>query len=320
MDWIYAVFSAGLGALLVILLGSFFAFCYIFLRGGRDEDFFCRNHERRGKDLPQVRQMRESRVWYHAQNREIWHIRSFDGTRLVADFLPAQGYSRGTVIFCHGWRSTGPTDFSCAFRDYYTRGFDLLVIDQRGHHRSGGTWLGFGVLEAKDVLHWVQEVNRRQGEAHPIILHGMSMGAATVQYALDLPLPDNVKGAVADCGFSSPWEQLAYVLENKAFPVRPTLALLNMWARLLAGYGLKDCHTADIMQRNRRPVLWLHGQRDKMVPCTMSEQAHAAAICEKWLVTVPDAGHELASLVAPDACREALDAFLQCCLQDCLTQ
>ncbi len=316
MDLILILCGTILGVLFLILLISFCAFCYIFIRGGRDEDFFCRNHERRGKDMALIEKMRAERAWYHTQKAEVWHICSFDGTRLAADFVPAPKGSRATVILCHGWRSTGPTDFSCTFREYLERGFDLLVIDQRGHGRSGGAWLGFGVLEAKDLLCWVREVNHRRGEDKPILLHGMSMGAATVQYALDQPLPDNVKGVVADCGFSSPWAQLAAVLAGKKLPERPILPLLDLWARLLAGYSLRDCCTADIMARNRRPVLWLHGERDKLVPCAMSVEAHAAAVCPKWLVTVPGAGHELASLVDPAACREAMDTFLQHCLVD----
>lgn len=314
MEWVFVLCKGLLAAALLLLLISFGAFCYIFARGGRNEDFFCRNHARKGKNLHLIQRMRQERAWYHTLPHDTWRIRSFDGTWLAADFVAAPGDSRGTVILCHGWRSTGPTDFSCAFRNYLERGFDLLVLDQRGHHRSGGAWLGFGVLESKDLQCWVQEVNCHRGENKPILLHGMSMGAATVQFALDLPLPDNVKGAVADCGFSSPWEELTHVLRGMHIPVWPMLPLLDLWARLLAGYSLRDCCTTDIMTRNRRPVLWLHGERDRLVPCRMSLRAYDAAVCQKWLVTVPNAGHELASLVDPAACDAAMDAFLQHCL------
>lgn len=305
-----------LGFVLLVLAGSFVIFCIVFARGGRREDFLWRKLERRGRDADAVRQMREGLDWYRAQTTRRWTIAGFDGTPLAADFLPGPENSRATVILCHGWRSSGATDFAWVFREYLDRGFDLLVLHQRGHGASGGRWLGFGVLEARDLLCWIREVCRRQGESRPILLHGMSMGAATVQFALDLPLPEQVKGAVADCGFSSPREECAAVIRRYRLPVRPLLDLLDLWARLLAGYSLSDCHAGDIMQRNRRPVVWLHGQRDGLVPCRMSRETYAAAICEKWLVTVPDAGHQLAWLRDPAGCRAALDALLASCLED----
>lgn len=303
----------------LVLLGltmSFLIFCTVFYRGARDEDYVCRRMERKGRNGELVRRMRAGMTWYHGCAQETWQIHSFDGTPLTASFLAAKGQAKATVILCHGWRSTAPTDFSCLFQEYWERDLDLLVIDQRGHGRSGGRWLGFGVLESRDLLCWVQEVNRRRGTERPILLHGMSMGAATVQFALDLELPDNVKGAVADCGFSSPWEECAFVIRRRGLPQWPLLPLLDLWARLLAGYSLRERSTTDIMTRNRRPVLWLHGERDGLVPCHMSIRAHNVAVCQKWLVTVPEAGHGFAWLLNESGCRTALEAFLQHCLSD----
>ncbi|MBR6555041.1 MAG: alpha/beta fold hydrolase [Clostridia bacterium] len=305
-----------LGLVLLALAASFLLFCIVFARGGRREDFLWRRLERRGRDADAVQQMREGLDWYRSQTTRRWHIRSFDNTALAAEFLPTPQTRRGTVILCHGWRSSGPTDFAWVFREYLDRGFDLLVLHQRGHGASGGRWLGFGVLERRDLQCWVAEVCRRQGTQTPILLHGMSMGGATVQFALDLPLPDNVVGAVVDCGFSSPWEECAAVIRRYHLPVRPVLAMLDLWVRLLAGYRLQDCHAGDVMTRNRRPVLWLHGRRDGLVPCRMSQETYGAAVCPKWLVTVPGAGHELAWLRDPESCRAAWEAFLACCLPE----
>ena len=37
------------------------------------------------------------------------------------------------------------------------------------------------------------------------------MGAATVLMASSLDLPENTRGIVADCGFTTPWEIMAHV-------------------------------------------------------------------------------------------------------------
>ena len=315
MHWIPIICMVLVGLVAAVLLGSFGLFCYIFARGGRQAEFFCQQLARNPKNARLCQRMQQDLDWYQAQEPELWHIQSTDRTPLTAAFFSSPMAHRGTILLCHGWRSSGAADFCWIMREYLARGFDLLVLDQRGHGRSGGAWLGFGVLEAKDLQCWTEEVCRRQGANRPILLHGMSMGASTVQFALDLPLPDAVKGAVADCGFSSPQEELAFVLQNIHLPAW-VLPLLNLWARLFAGYGLSDRSTIDVMRRNLRPVVWLHGQRDRRVPCHMSQAAYDAAICRKWLVTVPGAGHELSTLLDPDRCWDAIDAFIAYCLQD----
>lgn len=312
MHWIFIPTAL----LLALFLGSFGLFCYVFARGARSRDFFCSRLERNPKNARLCQRMRQDLAWYQTQKPLAWQIESLDKTPLAASFLPTPMARRGTVILCHGWRSSGATDFCWILQDYLARGFDLLILDQRGHGRSGGRWLGFGVLESADLQCWAEEVCRRQGADLPILLHGMSMGAASVQFALDLPLPDAVAGAVADCGFSSPHAELAHVLRDLHLPTWPLLPLLDLYARLFAGYGLRDRNSTDIMQRNRRPVVWLHGQRDKLVPCHMSHAAYDAASCRKWLVTVPGAGHELATLVDPDRCWDAIDQLIRHCLQE----
>lgn len=295
---------------------ALFAFLRVFGRDDRQEDTLFRNPDNRSADAPWAQRLRAGRTWYHAMEKETWQIQGFDGTSLTASFLAASTGRRATVILCHGWRSTGVNDFACIMEEYHRKGFDLLLVDQRGHRRSGGQWMGFGVLEARDLLCWVREVNRRRGADVPILLHGMSMGGATVQFALDQPLPDNVAGAICDCGFSSPWEVCAAVLKRKGLPQWPLLHLLDIWVRLFAGYHLNACSASEIMKRNRRPVLWLHGEADTMVPCAMSVRTYASARCPKWLVTVPDAEHLLAWPMGEAACRPAMEAFLQHCLTE----
>ncbi|MBR5390112.1 MAG: alpha/beta fold hydrolase [Clostridia bacterium] len=256
--------------------------------------------------LPAIRQARE---WFPAQKHEDVFINSFDGLRLHAT-LVRQAQPRGTVILCHGYHSSGAADFSCAMRPLFARGFQLLVIDQRAHLKSGGKWLTMGVKERRDVQSWADWVARQFGPEHPIVLEGMSMGAATVLMTADLPLPASVRCIVADCGYTSPRAIFTAVIGSR-FPF-PQLLLwgASPMCRLVAGFSIDGADARISLARTKLPVLLIHGEADTFVPCAMSRENYAAAVGEKTLITVPGAAHGMSYLVDEPKVTAALDVFL----------
>ena len=123
-------------------------------------------------DLP-----RAGVAWYRTREKETVTANSFDGLSLAADLLPAEGPSRGRVLMFHGYHG-GLEDFSAALRHYHELGFDLLIPDERAHHRSEGKFIGYGVLESRDCKTWAEEADRLWGEA-PTFLVGVSMDTAS---------------------------------------------------------------------------------------------------------------------------------------------
>ena len=136
------------------------------------------------------------------------------------------------------------------------------------------------------------ELHNREFGPWPVFLGGISMGATTVLLSAGEALPENVRGIVADCGFSSPWEIMAAVGRARVhLPPFPVLYLVKFWCRLLGGFDVKENSTTRAMQRNRLPVFLVHGEADHFVPCAMTQAAYDAAVCEKELLLVPGAGH-----------------------------
>ena len=130
-------------------------------------------------------------------------IQASDGATLFARYHHVADGGPIEIQF-HGYRGTGIRDFCSDPTLAWKLGRNTLVVDQRGIGQSDGTTVTFGLKERYDVLDWIEYARKRFGEDAHIYLSGVSMGATTVLMASGLNLPDNVKGIVADCPFSSP--------------------------------------------------------------------------------------------------------------------
>ena len=260
---------------------------------------------------PYKEQMDAGREWFLSQQPEKVEIVSYDGLKLRGLYAH-NPESKGTILLMHGYRMDGYTDFTCIYKHYYDLGYSLLNIFQRAHAESEGDYITFGIKERFDCRDWCLYISDRFGSEHKIILDGLSMGAATVLMASGLDLPENVRGIIADCGFTSPWDQIAHLMKTKYhLPVHPLLDLADLWARIMGGFSLKEYSTIEAMKTNTIPTLFLHGEADEFVPTVFSVRAYEACCAPKKILTVPGAGHGVSYLVDPDACDKALDEFIE---------
>lgn len=249
--------------------------------------------------------------WFKEHPPVDWYVIGHDGKRLHGSFFPCE-QPRGTIIQFHGYRSRFEVDFSVSVPFYQSLGFNLLLIDQRGNNASGGRFITFGIKERLDVLSWVTYAGLKLGEDHPIYLSGLSMGATTVCMASDLEFPANVRGILADCGFTSPAAILEHVIRTKYhLPGKPVVAFLNIFTRIFAGFGLYEWSTTEALKNARYPVILFHGMEDHFVPHTMSQQSYAACTGECSLHEFPGAGHGLSYLVDTPRYQRLLKEFLE---------
>lgn len=237
-------------------------------------------------------------------------IESYDGLKLRGVWVPAEN-PKGTILLAHGYRSSKLVDFSLAFGMYHAIGMNILLPDQRTHGKSEGKYITFGVKESRDMQSWIAYHNQTFGEL-PLILSGLSMGASTMLYLADADLPDNVKGIIADCGFTSPREIIKCVFHRVIhLPAAPSLFVADLFARLFAGFSLSEKDTRKTLQNSKLPVLLVHGVDDGFVPCEMTRQAYAACKEPKELFLVEGADHGVSFLVAKEKYVELVAAFLQ---------
>lgn len=313
MWWILVV----LGVLL-LLLASLFLFWFALARRplveipeGKEQEFL----KRHPKDQWRVKwwaAVREAESWTLQQHTEEWKIRSFDGLRLFALLISPVKCTNQVVLCVHGYHSCGHGDFGQIERFYLEQGYRVLLVDDRAHGKSEGKYLGFGWLDRLDCKSWCEELVRRLGPDCSILLHGVSMGAATVLAAAGEQLPPQVKGVVGDCGYTSAWEQFGHIL-NKDFhlPAFPLLYTSSLVCRLLAGYWFQEDSPVKQLEHSSLPLLLIHGEADDYVPTEMSHRLLAASKDPgKKLVLIPEAAHAESYHTAPERYQQAvLDFF-----------
>ena len=312
MVWLWIALAAVLAAALLLLGAAVFFFKFS-IRRYRKERADEQYEEADSIWNPFAPRMKEAQAYIRAHTREKVKLTSFDGLELAALYLPVER-PRGTVIAFHGYRSLATIDFALEVEFLHRLGYDVLLPYQRSHGESQGKYITYGVKERFDCRDWARYAAQRFGEDKPLFLMGISMGAATVLMASGLELPGNTRGIVADCGFTTPWDIMAHVARRDyRLPPFPLLYLLDGLARLRAGFRLKGADTRKALERNRIPVLFLHGEEDGFVPLSMTEENFAACRAEKRLYTVPGAGHAQSFGVDPEGCKRVLREFLERC-------
>lgn len=248
------------------------------------------------------------RDWVEQQTFEMLELISFDGLTLRARRLNAN--SQRSVLLIHGYRSNSNRLLEWAKQYYEVLGFNVVLIDLRGHGASDGKAVGMGFLDSLDVRQWAL-LEAKRIEKGQLFLHGLSMGAATVLNLANQRLPACVQGIIADSAFTEAKQELLYKLKHRfhlpAFPIYHIAALIY---RLNVGYGLKFSCPIERVKHSHYPLLFIHGEADDYVPLTMAKELFEQAVGEKELWIVPRAVHTFAYREDPIAYFAVIERFL----------
>jgi fermentation-respiration switch protein FrsA (DUF1100 family) len=256
--------------------------------------------------------------WLDTQSCEDVFIYSHDGLRLHA-YYAASGTGTDTVILAHGYGGDGRQlgDFARMFHDSF--GMNALLPDARGYGLSGGDYTGFGWHERLDTLRWADWVKERAGcagGAAPaagvrIVLFGLSMGGATVLAAGGEDPGGEVKAIVADCGYSSLMDELAWQ-QKLRYGYRGSFILkaLSRLTKKRAGYSFEEVSPLEQVKKSKTPTLFIHGEADDFVPFEMALRLYEACASEKELYAVPGAAHAAAYDADPAGYEKRIRNFL----------
>ena len=221
---------------------------------------------------------------------EIWTITSADGFTLHATYYEPARDSHEWAILVHGYGrdQTFANDYA---EEYLKRDWNVLTPDLRGCGTSEGIYLTMGTLESRDVVLWAEKIVERDPQAK-IILHGVSMGAATVMMTAALQ-PKNLVAVVEDCGYTSAYEMFTAQLDKIfGLPEFPIMPIVDVVSRIKVGVAISDAAPIESAKKISVPILFIHGDEDKLVPYEMMNKLFVATSSTvKENFTVEDAGH-----------------------------
>lgn len=239
---------------------------------------------------------------------EEFNIISFDGLNLHARYYEYAPNAPVEIMF-HGYRGSAERDLCGGVQRCFTLGRNVLLVDQRTSCGSEGNVISFGINESKDCLSWVDFAIQHFGPDVKLILTGISMGASTVIMAAGNPLPENVVGVLADCGFSSAKDIIKKVIRQMHLPANLLYPFVKLGAKIYGHFDLEENSPEEAIKNCKLPIMLLHGEADDFVPCEMSKRIYDACTSPKLLITVPDAGHGLVYLVDTERYLKAVSEF-----------
>lgn len=271
-----------------------------------------RVHTARDRDYGRARHDAAKKL--EALPHEVVTLVSHDGEQLCGHWFPCKNAKRA-VLAMHGWRSSWSMDFGLIAEFWFRTGCSVLFAEQRGQNNSGGDYMGFGLAERFDCLDWANWIDAREKGKLPIYLSGVSMGASTVLMAAGLRLPENVRGVIADCGFTSPEAIWEHVAQEKLHLGRSRLrsALVDRQFRRRLKMSAHADSTTQALRRCKIPVLLIHGTEDRFVPIEMTYENYLACASPKRLLIVPGAAHAQSCFVEPERYEVAVAALFADC-------
>ncbi|MBQ2735470.1 MAG: alpha/beta hydrolase [Clostridia bacterium] len=242
-------------------------------------------------------------------------VTSYDGLRLCGAYYEHKKGAPIEILF-HGYRGTGERDLNGGVFRCFALGRNALIVDHRAAGKSAGHVITFGIKESRDALTWVDFVLKYIDKDAKIILTGISMGASTVMMAASMPLPHNVVGILADCGYTSTKAIIQKVSADMKLPAKLVYPFIKLGARLFGGFDSDAASPIESMKHCHLPVIFFHGDADDFVPASMSEENFAVCTAEhKRLVLIRGAGHGLAFPVDQDVYLNELRSFFEPILQ-----
>ncbi|MBQ6066138.1 MAG: alpha/beta hydrolase [Clostridia bacterium] len=247
--------------------------------------------------------------WFAANCKGDTVLVTKDGDRIHANIIMTSGHSHKWAVLVHGF-SSRPRTMAKQGYHYAQMGFNTLFPFMRGHRNDTHKHTTFGYYERYDVIEWINYIISCDPEAE-ILMHGCSMGAATTMLVTGEKLPANVKCAVADCGFTSAWEEFREQIGNILhLPAFPFLNAANLFANLFLKWDFKECSPLAAVGRSHTPTLFIHGENDTFVPYRMMDVLYDNCAAEKDKLSVPGAAHDESCEKAPELYWEKTDAFV----------
>lgn len=247
----------------------------------------------------------DSYHWFQEIPKEDVHVKSYDNLKLHGIYIPSfDKKSDKLAIVIHGYQSKA-TDMIIIGQMYAKMGFQVVLTDLRGHGESEGDFTTFGFYEKYDLKKWINFAVRTYGADMKILLHGVSMGAATCMMATGLDIPDNVKFMLLDSGFTHVKKTFTNTRRSKGLKI--FYPGLNVVTYSQHKFIFGQVRPIKYMRRNTIPFLIVQGDQDTAVPVSMAKRLYNVSPAnQKNLLLIKGSKHALGFYDDWDTCEQAV--------------
>lgn len=314
--WGYIIIALGILAAVFIPLIFVFKYTYKITWKVVDDQLVRTSPEKWARDCScatneeHVRMFEEGIAWgekyrLNAHNEEITN----DGLKLCGEYFDF-GFDKCVVILQGRAESLL---YSYYFAETYRKiGFNVLVIDTRGHGESEGDFNGCGITESRDVTAWVKHIENKYGISC-FVLHGICIGSASVFLAqVQKDFPESVKALVAEGTFTSFYASFKEHLKELKKPVYPVVWQMRYICKKRFGIDVKKQSPIKVASKFTLPLLLMSGKCDKYsLPKNCKKLFDKCASAQKQFASFEKGAHSHLRINDPQGYDMTVEGFLK---------
>lgn len=236
------------------------------------------------------------------------------GERHHALYFRADSANGRTVVLVHGYKDCA-VKFLYLGRMYHRDlKYNVVMPDLHGHGLSDGDNIQMGWKDRLDVKRWTEMAAETFADSlgkATVVVHGVSMGAATTMCLSGEELPEYVRCFIEDCGYTSAWDEFAMQLKEQfSLPAFPLMYSTSLLCKIVHGWSFGEASPVNQVARCQRPMLFIHGDRDTFVPFSMMRRLYDAKPGRKEMWITKGTEHAASYLDYPQEYTERVSRFL----------
>lgn len=233
-----------------------------------------------------------------------------EGKRLHAIFAAASTPTDKTAVIVHGYTDNAIRMLMIGYLYHKDLAYNILLPDLQNQGLSQGSAIQMGWKDRLDVLQWMDIANAIYGGNTQMVVHGISMGAATTMMVSGEKQKPFVKCFVEDCGYTSVWDEFSYELKNQFhLPAFPLMHATSLLCQARYGWNFQEASPLKQVKKCKLPMLFIHGDADTYVPTQMVYPLFENKPEPKELWIVPGATHAVSYQKYPEEYTRRIKKF-----------
>ena len=215
-----------------------------------------------------------------------------EGKKLHAFYIDAPQPTSKTAIIVHGYTDNAIRMFMIGYLYNRDLAYNVLLPDLQFHGKSEGKAIQMGWKDRLDIMEWIDLAIQKYGSSTSLVVHGISMGAATTMMLSGEEQPAHVKCYIEDCGYTSVWDEFSQEINVRfSLPSFPLIPLTSWLCQQIYGWSFDEASALNAVKKCKEPMLFIHGDEDTFVPTWMVYPLFEAKPEPKELWIVPGVEH-----------------------------